>query len=94
MPFSASSFDAYLDTSRGVAEVEAGHLVDPDLTVTLPYDLAKAVLIDGDAQAGAEAFLMGLVRVEGDVTKLLMFQQQNTTEDQRRLADEIRAITA
>lgn len=94
VPFSESSFDAHLDTSSGIAEVEVGHLADPDLTVTLAYDLAKTVFIDGNAQAGAEAFMMGLVRVDGDVTKLLAFQQQPPSDDQRALADEIRAITA
>jgi hypothetical protein len=94
VPFTEGRFDAHVDTSAGVAEVETGHIENPDLTVTLPYDLAKSVFIDGNAQAGAEAFMMGLVRVEGDVTKLLAFQQQSPSSSQLDLANEIRSITA
>lgn len=94
VPFDEQRFDAHLDTSSGVAEVEVGHVEDPDLTVTLPYDLAKSVFIDGNAQAGAEGFMMGLVRVDGDVTRLLAFQQQPPSAEQAEIAGEIRAITA
>ncbi|MGA8295732.1 MAG: hypothetical protein WB770_01680 [Acidimicrobiales bacterium] len=94
VPFSNESFDAHVDTSAGVAEVEVGHIGDPDLTVTLPYDLAKSVFVDGNAQSGVEGFMMGLVRVEGDVTKLLSFQQQPPSASQADLANEIRSITA
>jgi hypothetical protein len=94
VPFAAAHFQAHLDTSAGVAEVEVGHVADPDLTVTLPYDLAKAVFIEGNAQAGAEGFMTGIVRVDGDVTKLLAFQQQPPSHAQAEIANEIRAITA
>ncbi|MGB9113061.1 MAG: hypothetical protein WCF24_10085 [Acidimicrobiales bacterium] len=94
VPFVEHRFEAHLDTSAGVAEVEIGHVEDPDLTVTLPYDLAKSVFVDGNAQAGVEAFMMGLVRVDGDVTKLLTFQQQPPSPAQAKIASEIRAITA
>lgn len=94
VPFTKERFAAHLDTSKGVAEVEVGYVEDPDLTVTLSYDLAKSVFIDGNAQAGAEAFMMGLVRVDGDVTKLLAFQQRPPSPAQAAIANEIRAITS
>jgi hypothetical protein len=94
VPFTEVPFEAHLDTSAGVPEVEVGHLADPDLTVTLPYDLAKSVFIDGNAQAGAEGFMTGLVRVDGDVTKLLAFQQQPPSPAQTGVAKELRAITS
>jgi hypothetical protein len=94
VPFAEGRFEAHLDASAGVAEVEVGHVGEPDLTVTLPYDLAKSVFIDGNAQAGVEAFMAGLVRVDGDVTKLLAFQQRPPSAAQAEIADEIRAITA
>jgi hypothetical protein len=94
VPFAKGRFDAHVDTSAGVTEVEVGHLEHPDLTVTLPYGLAKAVFVDGNAQAGVEAFMMGLVRVDGDVTKLLALQQQPSSPAQAKLGSEIRAITA
>lgn len=93
VPFAAGDFDAHVDTSAGVTEVETGHIEHPDLTVTLSYDLARSVFVDGNAQAAAEAFIMGLVRIDGDVTKLLAFQQQRPSPSQLELANEIRSIT-
>ena len=93
VPFGTGALDAHLDTSQGIADLDLGHLEGPELTVRLDYELAKTVLVQGDVQAGAEAFLLGRVRIEGDVTKLLAFQQATPSPRQLRLAEEIRAIT-
>jgi hypothetical protein len=93
VPFAAEGFAAHLDTSDGVAEVDVGHIDDADLTVTLGYEVAKAVLIRNDAQAGIEAFMTGQIRVDGDVTRLLVFQQATPSDRQLALTEQIRSIT-
>lgn len=77
VPFGEGTILAHLDTSAGTLEIELGHLPDPDLTITLDYDSAKAVLIDGDAQAAMAAFLGGKIKVDGDITKLLALQMSD-----------------
>lgn len=74
VPFGPGRIDAHLDTSSGELEMETGHLDNPDLTITLAYDTAKAVLIDGDAQAAMQAFMSGRIRVDGDISKMLALQ--------------------
>jgi putative sterol carrier protein len=74
VPFGDGSIAAHLDTSSGELELETGHLDKPDLTITIDYDTAKAILIDGDAQAAMQAFLGGRIKVDGDITKLLALQ--------------------
>lgn len=74
VPFGDGVIHAHLDTSTGTLELEVGHLVDPDLTITVGYATAKAILIDGDAEAAMGAFLSGRIRVDGDITKLLTLQ--------------------
>ena len=93
VPFADERFAAHLDTSEGIAEVDVGHIDKPDLTVTLGYEIAKAVLISNDAQAGIEAFMMGQIRVDGDVTRLLAFQQTTPSDRQRAITEQLRAIT-
>ena len=44
-------------------------------TVTVPYRVARAMLVDLDPQAALEAFLKGEIRVEGDLTKMFEIQQ-------------------
>lgn len=94
VPFGPGSLDAYVDTSEGDVDIELGHLDKPDVTVTLDYATARAVLVEGDAQAAMQAFMIGKVRVEGDMTKLLAFQATPPSERQAMIAKEIRAITA
>jgi putative sterol carrier protein len=74
VPFGDGVIHAYVDTSSGQLVVEAGQLETPDLTVTLAYDTARALLVDGDAQAAMSAFLGGRIKIDGDITKLIALQ--------------------
>jgi hypothetical protein len=74
VPFGDGVIHAYVDTSSGKLAVELGQLESPDLTITLGYDTAKALLVDGDAQAAMNAFLGGRIKIDGDITKLIALQ--------------------
>jgi putative sterol carrier protein len=78
VPFGDGFINAHIDTSDGQLEVEAGHLDGADLTVTLSYDTAKALLVDGDAQAAMNAFMSGKIKVDGDITKMIALQTAGT----------------
>jgi len=43
-----------------------------DLTLSTDIDTARQVFVSGDQQAGMQAFMAGKVRVQGDMTKLMM----------------------
>lgn len=70
-PFSGAPIDAHVDTSTGRLSVDKGHLPEPDVTVSLDYDTARSLFVTGDVQAAMQAFLMGRIKVDGDLTKLL-----------------------
>jgi hypothetical protein len=53
-----------------------GHTDGADLTMSTDIDTARAVFVSGDQQAGMQAFMAGKVRVQGDMTKLMMSQGQ------------------
>ncbi len=74
VPFGEGVIHAHVDTSSGQLDIDTGHLESPDLTMTLNYETAKAILIDGDAQAAMSAFLGGRIKVDGDITKMLALQ--------------------
>ena len=74
VPFGDGVIHAHVDTSSGQLDIDTGHLESPDLTVTLSYETAKAILIDGDTQAAMNAFLGGRIKVDGDITKMLALQ--------------------
>ena len=93
VPFQAAPVHAHLDTSSGELVMEMGHIDDPDVTITLEYETAKAIFVDGTFQAGLQAFMAGKIRYEGDLAKLVAaFQQVNpsaiqASEVQRRIKE-------
>src|SRR5580658_11350642 len=74
VPFGSGAIEAHLDTSEGSPKLELGHINPVDLSVTLDYDTAKAILVEGNPQAGMQAFMAGRIRVEGDMAKLMALQ--------------------
>src|SRR6266568_6655767 len=55
VPFGGGTIDAHMDTSSGELELDTGHVEGADLKVTLDYGTAKAILVDGNPQAGMQA---------------------------------------
>ena len=94
VPFGEGTVDAHLDSSDGRLEIDTGHLEDADLTVVLDYETAKAILIDQNPQAGMQAFMAGRIRVDGDMSKLLMLQASPVDPVHAEVAARMRDITA
>ena len=72
---------------EGELELDTGHLDEPDLKVTVDYDTAKAILVEGNPQAGMQAFMAGKIRVEGDMAKLMALQTAPPGADSSRRRD-------
>jgi hypothetical protein len=90
---SDGSIDAHMDTSSGQLEMDTGHLDDPDLTVTVDYETAKAIFVDQNPQAGMQAFMAGKIKVQGDMAKLMAMQQGAPDPKAAEVAERIKAIT-
>ena len=93
VPFGDGTIEAHMDTSSGELDMDIGHLENPDLTVTLDYATAKAILVDGNPQAGMQAFMAGKIKVQGDMTKLMAMQQGTPDPVQAEVAARIQEIT-
>jgi hypothetical protein len=66
---------------------------DAPVTILLPGDVARKIFIEQDQQAGMQAFMSGQMRVEGDVTKLMMLQTVPLSDDLKDLMTDIKDIT-
>ena len=93
VPFGEGTVNAYMDTSGGELDMEIGHLENPDLTVTIDYETAKAIFVDGNPQAGMQAFMSGKIKVQGDMTKLMAMQSGTPDPTAQEVAARIKAIT-
>jgi len=71
-----------------------GGLIDGAPTkLTVPYSVARAMFVEGNQQAAMQAFMSGQIKVEGDMTKLMAMQGQNSGggEDMQKKLQEITA---
>ena len=93
VPFGEGTINAHMDTSGGELKMDIGHLENPDLTVTLDYATAKAILVEGNPQAGMQAFMAGKIKVQGDMTKLMAMQSAPPDAAAQEVAKKIQEIT-
>ncbi len=84
----------YLDTSSGEMVMDKGELPDADVTITLPYDVAKKQMVDQDQAAAMQAFMSGKVKVQGDMMKLMGMQSMGADPVTGKINDEIKEMTA
>lgn len=69
-----------------------GHTDGADLTMSTDIETARSVFVSGDQQAGMQAFMAGKVRVQGDMTKLMMAQAGGSGGN-AALTEALQAIT-
>jgi hypothetical protein len=93
VPFGEGTVLAHVDTSTGELVLDTGHIDPVDLKVSLDYDVARAILIEGNPQAGIQAFMSGKIKVEGDIAKLMALQSLNPDPTAAEIAVRILAIT-
>ena len=91
VPFGAGSVDAHMDTTSGELELDLGHLDGADVTATLDYETAKAMMVDANPQAAMQAFMAGKIKLQGDMTKAMAMQSGPVDPD---LTKKIQEITA
>jgi hypothetical protein len=66
--------DFHMGAKDGATLFGKGHTDGADLTLSTDIDTARAVFVSGDPAAGMQAFMAGKVRIQGDMTKLMMAQ--------------------
>jgi len=62
--------------------------------MTVPYEVAKSVFIEGNQQAGMQAFMQGQIKVEGDMSKLMAMQTQQPSAGAADLQAKLKEITS
>jgi putative sterol carrier protein len=93
VPFGDGTVNLHMDTSGGEVDLDLGHIENPDLTVTLDYETAKAIIVDQNPQAGMQAFMAGKIKVQGDMTKLMAMQSGAPDPTAQKVAERIKEIT-
>ena len=91
---STEVLQAHLDTSNGGLDLDLGHLENPEVAIQIDYVTAKAILVDGDSQAGMNAFMNGRVKLlSGDLAKLMAVSQGIQGVVSEEIADRLKTET-
>lgn len=89
VPFLDTPLLGSIDTSSGGLLPEWGHIDDPEATITVPYETARALFVTQDYEAVMLAFMQGVLDIEGDVTRILAMQDLNPSPEQLALGEEV-----
>ncbi len=75
-------------------DFKRGHAEGAPTKISLTYEVAKALFIDNDQQAGMQAFMSGQIQVEGDMSVMMSMQTAGEPSDEAKaLAEKVREIT-
>jgi putative sterol carrier protein len=66
--------DFHMGAKDGQTLFGKGHTDGADLTLSTDIDTAREVFVANNPAAGMQAFMAGKVRIQGDMTKLMMAQ--------------------
>ena len=74
--------------------LERGFADDAPTKLKIPYDVARKMIVESDQSAAMQAFMSGQIQVEAHMTKLMSMQAGGSPgDDQKKLAEQIKAIT-
>ena len=87
--------DGDVEVQLNKGQFERGHAADAPTKITVPYDVAKDIFINGNQAAGMQAFMAGQIKVEGDMTRLMAMQSSGgtPTPEQKAFQEKLQAIT-
>lgn len=84
-----------VDTHINKGQFERGHAADAPTKITVPYEVAKDIFVNGNQAAGMQAFMAGQIKVDGDMTKLMALQAGGAapTPEQQAFQKRLQEIT-
>jgi hypothetical protein len=86
----------HIDGAAGGFEINAGHVDGAAAKVTIPFETAQAMFVEGNPQAAMQAFMAGQIKIEGDMTRLMALQSVtlNPTPEQQAFQARVQEITS
>jgi len=82
----------HMGSRDGATLFGKGHTDGADLTLATDIDTAREVFVANNPAAGMQAFMAGKVRIQGDMTKLMMAQAGGSGGN-TQLTDALQSIT-
>ena len=85
--------DGDVDVHLADGAFDRDHTESAPTKLTVPYEVAKKLFIDGDQSAAMQAFMSGKIKVEGDMTKVMALQTVAPTDEQQAFQAKLADLT-
>ncbi|MCL1623598.1 SCP2 sterol-binding domain-containing protein [Moraxella sp. Tifton1] len=82
---------AFLHIKDG--KLHQGHAGDAVSTITIDQATLKDIITTGDTNIAIEAFMMGKIHIDGDMSAILSLQSTKPSSEQKALFKEILKLT-
>jgi hypothetical protein len=87
--------DGDVEARLAAGQLQKGLAAGAPTTLTLPYDVARKMMVDNDPNAAMQAFMGGKIQIEGDMTKVMAMQAAGPPgPESLQVAQRVREMTA
>ena len=84
-----------VEARLAAGQLQKGLAPGAPTTLTIPYDVARKMMVDNDQNAAMQAFMGGQIQIEGDMTKVMAMQAAGPPgPESLQVAQRIREMTA
>ena len=84
-----------VEARLAAGQLHKGLAAGAPTTLTIPYDVARKMMVDNDQNAAMQAFMGGQIQIEGDMTKVMAMQAGGPPgPESLEVAKRIREMTA
>jgi len=84
-----------VEARMAAGQILKGFAAGAPTTLTIPYDVARKMVVDNDQNAAMQAFMGGQIQIEGDMTKVMAMQAAGPPSPESLAAGQrIREMTA
>jgi len=66
--------DGDVEARMAAGQILKGFGAGAPTTLTIPYDVARKMVVENDQNAAMQAFMGGQIQIEGDMTKVMAMQ--------------------
>jgi hypothetical protein len=84
-----------IEARMAAGQLQKGFGAGAPTTLTIPYDVARKMLVENDQNAAMQAFMGGQIQVEGDMSRIMAMQAAGPPgPESLQVAQRIREMTA
>jgi hypothetical protein len=84
-----------VEARMAAGQLQKGFGASAPTTLTIPYEVARKMIVENDQSAAMQAFMGGQIQIEGDMSRVMAMQAAGPpSPESLQVAQRIRAMTS